>query len=93
MAAEVPSLELFVDLGVHQLDQLGPQPVLQDAGRLTVDLNLIALRTGVVDDGDLRGAHASSSSTTSNFSTLERSPMVFSPLGGDIEFSVSSPWR
>ncbi len=44
-------------------------------------------------DSDKEQAQASSSSTTSNFSTAARSPMLFSPPGGDIEFSVSSPWR
>ena len=92
-AAQPPPLELFVDLRVHQLDQLRAQPVLQEAGKPAVDPDLIALGAGVVGNRDLGGTQASSSSTTSYFSTPARSPMVFSPLGGDIEFSVSSPWR
>ena len=90
-AAESPPLELFVDLGVYELDQAGLQAVLQEAGRLAVDLDLIPFRGGVVGDRDLD--QGSSSKTTSNFSTEARSPMSLSPLGGDIEFSVSSPWR
>lgn len=90
--AEPPPLELLVDLGVHQLDQLRVLPVLEEAGQLAAGPDLVALGAWVVGNRDLGGAQASSSSTTSNFSTLVRSPIVFSPLGGDIVFSVASPW-
>lgn len=52
LAAEAPPLELFVDLRVHELDQPGSQPVLQKAGQLIADADLIALAIGVIGDCD-----------------------------------------
>lgn len=56
LAAEPPSLELFIDLGMDQLDQFGTQPVLQESRPPAVDANNIALAISVIGDCDLHGA-------------------------------------